>query len=101
MKLKVQKTIVSNSNDKISWDTFRFLIGKPNLNLEKRIGKIIELIKKRGHIYIYDENPIPEETYKLDNIIYYCSFAKDKEALLKRLDNKLYIKTHKGSIEIA
>lgn len=95
----VNNYLVAENNQAITWDTFQLLTGK-TIDLEKRKTKRIEVLRIRGHIYIYDLFPIEGEQYKVDNKIYTCVSALEEEAILS-LSNKLEAIIKSSKVQIA
>lgn len=68
----------------ISFEVFKILTGC-KLDLNKRIGKQLTVLRDKGHLYFYDSEFILGEKYVWNNKVYECTYiTKDKEALLAK-----------------
>lgn len=92
-------TLVDDQN-KITQATFMLLTGK-NINLQKRIGKRINVVRERGHIYIEDREPIEGEIYSIGGKNFICKYVDEKGiGLLSAVDNSMALLNLEGPLRI-
>ena len=83
----------------ISIDTFEQLTGK-KINWHKRESRKVFSVRIKGHIKLYDEKFIINETYKHKNALYVCHSIDNKNiALLNKVGNNMCIKSAKDPLK--
>lgn len=93
MILFVTQDRLTNETCKLTWNDFEFLTGS-KIDLSKRIGKQISVLRSKGHLYIYDSEFIVGEKYKNEysSIIFTCNYINDnKQALLSHEMNVITV----------
>lgn len=80
--------------ESISWTSFLLLTGK-QIDLVKRVGKKIRVIRRSGHVYVSDHEWIPGENYKQDKIEVICCHVTKDLALLSKKGSMKVITSNK------
>lgn len=96
MILFVSQDRITNEYCNLRWDAFGFLTGS-KLDLSKRIGKQINVIRDKGHLYFYDAEFLLGEHYKYNGEDYKCCYINNNTALLMREMKTITLSLDKAS----
>ena len=91
IELRVDDDWIHNANCSMTPETFKELTGT-KIDLTKRIGKDIYVVREKGHLYFYDRQFIIGAKYQHNGKIYKCEhLTKTGAAVFSRVGKNLEV----------